>query len=194
MRHAMSAPSSDGSPSRPPIPVFRPQPGILLNVVLILLALAALVVIAVRGGSNSAGVEVERRDAPAGVDAILVQVSGAVASPGLVTAQPGDRVVDLIERAGGALPEADLDALNLALRVRDEDMVRVPFEGDPLAIRLLDLNTATQAELEELPGIGPARAGAIIAARPLASVDDVLEQGLVPASVWEEIRTLVIAH
>jgi competence protein ComEA len=174
--------------------VSRPTPGALLNVALILLALVALVVIAVRGGGDSAGVEVERRDAPAGVDAILVHVSGAVAAPGLVEAQPGDRVADVIERAGGALQEADLDAVNLALRVRDEDVVRVPFEGDPLALGLLDLNTATQAELEELPGIGPVRAEAIIAARPLASVDDVLEQGLVPASVWEEIRSLVVAR
>ena len=190
----MSASSSDGPPSRRPLPVFRPQPATLLNVALILLALVALAVSAVRGGGDSAGVEVQRRDAPAGVDTILVQVSGAVTSPGLVTAQPGDRVGDVIERAGGALPGADLDALNLALRVRDEDVVRVPFEGDPLALGLLDLNTATQAELEELPGIGPVRAEAIIAARPLASVDDVLERGLIPASVWEAIRTLVVAQ
>lgn len=194
MRHAMSAPSSDGSPPRRPLPVFRPQPGALLNVALIVLALVALVVIALRGGSDTAGVEVQRRDAPAGVDAILVQVSGAVASPGLLAAQPGDRVADIIDRAGGALPDADLDALNLALRVRDEDVVRVPFEGEAAALGLLDLNTATQAELEALPGIGPVRAEAIIAARPIASVDDVLERRLVPASVWEEIRTLVVAQ
>lgn len=194
MRHAMSAPSSDGSPSRRPLPVFRPQPGTLLNAALIVLALVALAVIAVRGGGDDAGVEIQRREAPAGVDELLVQVSGAVASPGLIAAQPGDRVTDLLERAGGALPNADLDALNLALRVRDEDVVRVPFEGDALALALLDLNTATQAQLEALPGIGPVRAEAIIAARPIVSVDDVLERGLVPASVWEEIRMLVVAQ
>lgn len=194
MRHAMSASPSDGPPSQRPIPVFRPQPGTLLNVALIVLAVVALVVILVRAGGDSAGVEVQRRDAPAGVDTMLVQVSGAVASPGLVAAQPGDRVADLIERAGGALPGADLDALNLTLRVRDEDVVRVPFEGETLVSGLLDLNTATQAELEALPGIGPVRAQAIIAARPLASVDDVLDRDLVPASVWEEIRTLVVTR
>ena len=174
--------------------MFRPQPGTLLNIALIALALVALVVIAVRSGADDLGVEVERRDAPRGVDTLVVHVDGAVASPGLIEAQPGDRLADVIERAGGTLPDADLSALNLALRVRDEDAVHVPFLGEALAVTLVDLNTATQAELEALPGIGPARATAIIGARPLASVDDLTDRGLIPASVWEEIRTLVVVR
>lgn len=166
----------------------------LLNLALIALALVALLVIAVQDRGDGAGVEVARRDPPAGVDEVVVHVSGAVASPGLVTGRPGERVADLLERAGGALPEADLDAINLALRIRDEDVVRVPFEGEAAVVALLDLNRATRAELEALPGIGPARASAIIGARPLTGVDDLLDQRLVPASVWEEIRTLVIAR
>ena len=194
MRHAMPPPAPDGSPSQSPLPVFRPQPGTLLNLALIALAVVALVVIAVRSGGDELGVEVERRDAPRGIDTIVVQVDGAVASPGLIEAQPGDRLADVIERAGGVLPEADLSALNLALRVRDEDSVHVPFVGEALAVALVDLNAATRAELEALPGIGPARATAIIEARPLSSVDDLIDRGLVPASVWEEIRTLVVVR
>lgn len=194
MRDAMTAPPPDGSPSEAPLPVFRPQPGTLLNLVLIALALVALVMIALRSGGDDLGVEVERRDAPRGIDTIVVQVDGAVASPGLIEAQPGDRLADVIERAGGALPDADLSALNLALRVRDEDAVHVPFLGEAIASELVDLNAATQAELEALPGIGPARATAIIEARPLASVDDLTDRGLIPASVWEEIRTLVVVR
>lgn len=174
--------------------MFRPSPGALLNLALIALALVALLVIAVRDSGDDLGVEVERRDAAHGVDTIIVQVDGAVASPGLVEAQPGDRVADVIERAGGARPDADLSSLNLALRVRDEDAVRVPFVGEALATALVDLNAATRAELEALPGIGPARATAIIDARPLGSVDDLTDRGLIPASVWEEIRTLVVVR
>ena len=174
--------------------MFRPQPGTLLNIALIALALVALVVIAVRSGADDLGVEVERRDAPRGVDTLVVHVDGAVASPGLIEAKPGDRLASVIERAGGTQPDADLSALNLALRVRDEDAVHVPFLGEALAVTLVDLNTATQAELEALPGIGPARATAIIGARPLASVDDLTDRGLIPASVWEEIRTLVVVR
>ncbi len=194
MRDAMAVPPPDGSSSESLLPVFRPQPGTLLNLALIALALIALVVIAVRSSGDDLGVEVERRDAPGGIDTIMVQVDGAVAAPGLIEAQPGDRVADVIEHAGGALPDADLGALNLALRVRDEDAVHVPFQGDALATALIDLNSATQAELEALPGIGPARASAIIEARPLASVDDLTDRGLVPPSVWEGIRTLVVVR
>jgi competence protein ComEA len=190
----MPAPPPDGSSSESPLPVFRPQPGTLLNLALIALALVALLVIAVRSGGDDLGVEVERRDAPGGIDTLMVQIDGAVASPGLIEAQPGDRLADLIDRAGGPLPDADLSTLNLALRVRDEDAVHVPFVGEVLAIALVDLNAATQAELEALPGIGPARATAIIEARPLASVDDLTDRGLIPASVWEEIRTLVVVR
>lgn len=167
----------------------RPGPTSVLNVALLALATAALMVLALQD-SPDPGVEVERRDPPPGVDEIVVDVRGAVVHPGLVTAGPDDRVADIIERAGGALPDADLDTLNLALRVRDEDRIRVPFVGENVP-PLLDLNSATRADLEALPGIGPARAAAIIEARPLRSVDDLVDRSLVPASVWEEIRTLV---
>ena len=188
MRHAMP-PSPDASSSKHPA-ARRPSGSTLLNVALVVLAVAAFTVIAVRRGGAERGVEVERRGAPAGIDEIRVHVSGAVAQPGVVVAQPGDRIVDVVDRAGGALPEANLDALNLALRIRDEDAVYVPFAGEEPA-PLVDLNTATQAELEALPGIGPATARAIVAARPIASVDDLLERDLVAGAVWEEIRLLV---
>lgn len=181
-------------PSSRPLPVFRPSGATLLNTALIVLALVALLVLAVRGRGEDPGVLLERRDAPVGVDEVRVQVTGAVAAPGVVAALPGDRVADVIARAGGALPDADLEALNLALRVRDEDVIRVPFAGESAVLALIDLNTATPAELESLPGIGPARARAIIEARPIASVDDLLGRDLVPASVWEEIRLLVTAQ
>lgn len=164
-----------------------------MNAAFIALALVALAVIVVRDGGDRAGFEVVRREAPAGVDDLLVHVAGAVVSPGVVRAERGDRVADVIERAGGALPEADLSAVNLALRVRDEDIVRIPFQGDPVTLGLIDLNTATPAELETLPGIGPARARGIVEARPIADVDELVERGLVPASVWEQIRLLVTA-
>ena len=158
------------------------------------MAIAAFVVISVRRDGVERGIEVERRDAPAGVDEIHVHVTGAVAEPGVVVAAPGDRVADVIERTGGALPDADLEALNLALRVRDEDAIRVPFRGETAPPTLIDLNTATQAELERLPGVGPATASGIVAARPIATVEELIERDLVPPDVWEAIRLLVTAQ
>ncbi|MEX2446839.1 MAG: SLBB domain-containing protein [Dehalococcoidia bacterium] len=159
---------------------------------LLAVALIAAVVVLLSRQSGSLGVEVERRDPSPGVDEIRVDVGGAVREPSVVTAQPGERVTDAIERAGGVTEDADLAALNLARRVVDEDRVRVPRLGEQPA--LLNLNEATQEELEALPGIGPVRADAIIAAREeesFASTDDLVERQVIPAGVYEDIRDLI---
>jgi competence protein ComEA len=117
---------------------------------------------------------------------IAVHVAGAVNHPGVVELHPGARVIDAVEAVGGALPDGDLDRLNLAARVADGQRVYVAKVGqaDPGALEAgggatlgsddpgtgapgakVDLNTATQAQLEELPGIGPTYAEAIIAER-----------------------------
>jgi len=90
----------------------------------------------------------------------------------------GARVIDAVEAAGGAIAEADLDRLNLAAKLADGQRVLVQRVGDPPAPAtggdaaspsadtgtpgLVNVNTATSAQLEELPGIGPALAAAII--------------------------------
>ena len=115
-----------------------------------------------------------------GADLVLgpvVHVSGAVARPGVVTLPEGARVAEAIEAAGGATPDARVDRLNLARIVVDAERIHVPRVGEDapppdepasrgvLPDGRIDLNTASQAELETLPGVGPARAQAIIAER-----------------------------
>ena len=111
-----------------------------------------------------------------------VHVAGAVARPGVVRVSAGARVVDALAAAGGGLPDADLDRLNLAAKVVDGQRIAVPHLGAPALGGLgagpdgsgdpggvgdgpLDLNTATAAQLEALPGIGPSLAAAIVAER-----------------------------
>lgn len=119
----------------------------------------------------------DRADSSAAV--IFVDVKGAVEKPGVYKADEGDRVIDAVARAGGFLPEAVPDAINHAERLRDEMVIYVPFfshEGGGEAGASLppvygaddgkvNLNTAEADELMTLPGIGPAKAEAIIAHR-----------------------------
>jgi len=130
-------------------------------------------------GSASAGVGTAGRATGGGSAAgrVVVHVSGAVAAPGLQELAAGARVGDAVVAAGGALPDARLERVNLARVLTDGEQIHVPRVGEDapppgvaasqgiLPDGRIDLNRATAAELETLPGVGPARAAAIIAAR-----------------------------
>jgi competence protein ComEA len=93
---------------------------------------------------------------PAG---LLVDVSGAVANPGLYRLPRGDRVYDAIAAAGGISPDADSSRLpNLAGRLKDGEQVKVPFAkstSGTVVVRI-NLNTASLDELETVPGFSEA--------------------------------------
>lgn len=112
---------------------------------------------------------------------ILVHVAGAVHRPGVYTLREGARVFEAIEAAGGCLPEGEPHALNLAEPLYDGRRITVPVAGESPGERSsesgkININTATASELEKLPGIGPAKAAAIVSFRdsngPFLAVDD----------------------
>lgn len=141
---------------------------------------------------------------------IYVHVGGAVERPGLYEVGDGARVNDAVRAAGGPTKDADLDGLNLAAKVRDGDKILVPGRtseapapgGAPGAASqgaessgLVNLNAATIADLETLPGIGPALAERIIAYRTehggFRRIEDLQEVAGIGPKKFEDLKDLV---
>jgi len=135
-----------------------------------------------------------------------VYVSGAVRSPGVYALPPGSIAQDAVQAAGGPTQDADLSLVNLAAHVADGQQVHVPRVGEKVAQKSstavprspsspLNINTATAAELEQLPGIGPSLAARIVQYRqehgPFRTVDALLlVSGIGPATL-DRIRPLI---
>ncbi|MDP8904673.1 MAG: ComEA family DNA-binding protein [Chloroflexota bacterium] len=147
---------------------------------------------------------------------IIVDVEGAVERPGLHRLPSGSRVGDAVRAAGGYSAQVDIGAaarrLNLAAVVSDGEQVYVPLRGEeeeagastspgaqaPAVAGppdgLIDVNTASAAQLETLPGIGPVTAAKILGARdeaPFETVDDLLARKVVGPATMEKIRALI---
>ena len=136
---------------------------------------------------------------------IIVDVAGWVRRPGVYEFASGDRVIDAVDRAGGPRKGADLTTLNLAAPLTDGTQIVVPKPGSTaggLRVRhrdidgrgdtLININSAGETELEELPGVGPVTAAAIIDYRtqngPFATVDDLIDVTGIGPSTLEQIR------
>ena len=129
---------------------------------------------------------------------VYVDVDGAVVTPGVYRLREGARVAQAIDAAGGLVPEADVTGLNRASKVTDGQKIHVPTVGEQqtsiaeagvdggtsassdvsVATGLVNINTASAAELQTLSGIGPSMAQSIIDERTkngaFASVDDLM--------------------
>ncbi len=139
---------------------------------------------------------------PSAVAGVVVHVAGKVRAPGLYTLPEGARVADAIEAAGGPTRKADLDLLNLAEVLLDGTKVEVLGKGAAAVAApgvagetAISINSADQVTLEQIPGIGPVKAGAIVAYRDEAgsftSIEQLLEvTGIGPATL-EALRPYV---
>ncbi len=143
----------------------------------------------------------------------VVHVTGAVATPGVVTLPAGARIGDALDAAGGAAPDADVEQLNLARVVVDGEQIRVPRQGETPppaapgptgpsagagAVRSsggsgrVNINTADATALEALPGVGPALAKRIVDYRaehgPFATVDSLIDVPGIGQAKLEALR------
>lgn len=157
-------------------------------------------------GATSGGAH-EQAEEPEMVTSIVVHVSGAVMAPGLVEIESGGRVNDAVNAAGGLSAEADPSAINLAALVTDGTHVHIPAAGELGRVEssggesgeapgegsaTVNINIASQSELETIPGVGPVTAQAIIEWReahgPFTSVDQLIEISGIGERTLERIR------
>ncbi|WHX89829.1 helix-hairpin-helix domain-containing protein [Peribacillus simplex] len=162
--------------------------------------------------AKEAEIKQSEDETPSEPEIIKVDVKGAVKSPGIFTAQAGDRVIDLISAAGSFTDKADKDKVNFAQIVEDQMVIYVPeigeeaegkleniqvgSSGDAVSRRtsggLVNLNTATQEDLETLAGIGPSKANAILEYRETVGkfkeVDDLKKVTGIGDKTFERLR------
>ena len=163
-------------------------------------------------GSSSGGAPDDSRMTPA----MSVYISGAVRNPGVYPLGEDARLADALAAAGGATGDAQLESVNLARRVKDEEHYHIPRVGEtpppvpntgggqalaPVASAseeeggLIDLNSASEALLDTLPGIGMTLASAIVAYReqngPFSSVEEITNVPRIGPATYEKIRDLV---
>lgn len=167
-------------------------------------------------GPRSAG-ETSDGDAAREADAervrIVVDVSGAVVRPAVVELYDGDRVQDAIEAAGGLTEDAEVSGVNRAAKLVDGQQVYIPREGEmpPAAgatgaagptvgstagsAALVNINTATVTELDELPGVGPSTAQAIVDERAangsFATIEDLMRVTGIGEKKFAKLKPLI---
>ncbi len=142
---------------------------------------------------------------------LIMHVVGAVARPGVYTLAPGSRLNDAVRAAGGLTAQADVERVNLADFARDGAQLYVPYRGTPAppsptplsasagdnaqALELVNINTATAKELEELSGIGPTLAERVVAYRqthgPFASIEAIQQVAGIGPACYEQIKPYI---
>lgn len=162
-------------------------------------------IVSMTASSAASVAEVPEADSESIPSVMYVDIKGAVYEPGVYEMEEGDRINDLVEKAGGFTSEAEQTTVNLALRVTDQMMVYIPKEGEetPEAAHpasdsassegeKVNLNTATLNELTTLNGIGEKKAEKIIQYREengsFESIEDIKKVSGIGDKTFENLK------
>ena len=181
------------------------------------LALSLLGVVLIVGGVFASGLTKPPKQFPKesmvqNQKMISADVSGAVIKPGVYQLDSNSRVGDAIKAAGGFAQNSNQEYiskyLNMAQKLSDGSKIYVPLAGEQVsgvqtgvaaapgnqAQTKVNLNTATQPELEALPGIGPVTASKIISDRPYQQIGDLLNKKVVSKAIFEKIKDSLVLY
>ncbi len=179
--------------------MYLPVRVLLPAALLAFLLVAAVILLLIRSASPTP-VQIFIPNAADAPIELKVDVSGSVQSPGVYQLGLNDRVEDAVRAAGGPTINADLSRINLAARLRDGDQVFVPTASQSIPANAagaprLNINTATQKDLEALPGIGAVRAKQVIDSRTSAGLFldtiELVSRQILTLSVYEQVKGLV---
>ncbi|WP_276734329.1 helix-hairpin-helix domain-containing protein [Bacillus sp. (in: firmicutes)] len=143
-------------------------------------------------------------------ETIVIDIKGAVQHPGVYEMRTGDRVSQAIEKAGGTSEQADEMQVNLAELLQDGTVVYIPKKGEETAVQqgagvavqsgggkeaLVNINTATIEELQDISGVGPSKAEAIIAYREengrFQTIEDITKVSGIGEKSFEKIKSSI---
>jgi competence protein ComEA len=144
-------------------------------------------------------------------ESFIVDVKGQVKMPGVYSSSQEERVIDVVQRAGGLTDNADESKVNLAEHVQDAMVIYIPAKGEEGSIPQglttnpsdtggtkqgkINLNKADENELQNLPGIGPSKAAAIMEYRdtngPFKSVEDLKNISGIGDKTFDKLKDLI---
>jgi competence protein ComEA len=193
--------------------MMKPWQNILLGALLTLLTIGAIYLVSAQPRGKSIELPTSPPPAP-----IKVYVTGAVANPGVYSIPRLSRVENAIQAAGGFLKTADSQNINLASKLIDGEEIIVPVFGQntsasnpgsptvptkntPDSVTTanpLDINMATEQQLDNLPGIGAAKAQQIIVFRqqngPFQKIDDLQNVPGIGPGIFAKIKDLITVN
>jgi len=140
---------------------------------------------------------------------IMVHISGQINFPGVIEIKKGKRLIDAVEMLGGLKKEADIDRINLAKKLEDEEKIYIPKIGEEPGETVsystvetksegkININKASKSELSTLPGIGEILADRIIQYReetPFKTIEDIKNVSGIGDKKFESVKELIIAN